>query len=321
MSWLNNYVRPKIRALVTRRNVPDNLWDKCPGCEQMIFHRDLEAQLFVCPHCERHMAITTEKRFAALFDDANYTAIELPKVPVDPLRFRDTKRYADRLRDAQTKTGHEDAVSVVHGALGGRQVVACGFDFAFMGGSMGMAVGEALVAAAKLAVLQRAPLIVFPSSGGARMQEGILSLMQMPRTTVAVNEVREEGLPYVVVLTHPTTGGVTASFAMLADITLAEPGALIGFAGPRVIESTLHQSLPEGFQKSEYLLEHGMIDAVVNRGDLRDTLIRVLSLLTAPLPDAEVVDLVERSVAIPEAAGAAVEALPPLTDEAAVDDE
>ena len=321
MSWLNNYVRPKIRALVTRRNVPENLWDKCPACEQMIFHRDLEALLFVCPHCERHMAITTEKRFAALFDDATYTAIELPEVPVDPLRFRDTKRYADRLRDAQAKTGNKDAVRVVHGALGGRQVVACGFDFAFMGGSMGMAVGEALVAAAKLAVLQRAPLIVFPSSGGARMQEGILSLMQMPRTTVAVNEVRDEGLPYVVVLTHPTTGGVTASFAMLADITLAEPGALIGFAGPRVIESTLHQSLPEGFQRSEYLLEHGMIDAVVKRGELRDTLIRILSLLTAPLPEAEVVDLVERSVAIPEAAGAAVEATVPLADEAAVDDQ
>jgi acetyl-CoA carboxylase carboxyl transferase subunit beta len=317
MSWLDNFVRPKIRALVTRRNVPDNLWDKCPSCEQMIFHRDLESQLFVCPHCEHHMAIGSEGRFAALFDDAAYTAIDLPEVLVDPLRFRDTKRYADRLKDAQTKSGHQDAISVVHGAVGGRQMVAASFNFGFMGGSMGMAVGEGLVAAAKLAILQRAPLVVFPSSGGARMQEGILSLMQMPRTTIAVNEVREAGLPYIVVLTNPTTGGVTASFAMLADITLAEPGALIGFAGPRVIESTLHQSLPEGFQKSEYLFEHGMVDAVVHRGEIRPTLIRLTSLLMAPLPGADVVDLVERSVAIPELGKSApeVEILPPEPDQ------
>ncbi|MDP6954061.1 MAG: acetyl-CoA carboxylase, carboxyltransferase subunit beta [Alphaproteobacteria bacterium] len=317
MSWLNNYVRPKIRALVARRNVPDNLWDKCPSCEQMIFHRDLESQLFVCPHCEHHMAIGSEGRFAALFDEGEYTAIDLPEVLLDPLRFRDTKRYADRLKDAQAKSGHQDAISVVHGAVGGRQLVAAAFNFGFMGGSMGMAVGEGLVSAAKLAVLQRAPLVVFPASGGARMQEGILSLMQMPRTTIAVNEVREAGLPYIVVLTNPTTGGVTASFAMLGDITLAEPGALIGFAGPRVIESTLHQSLPEGFQKSEYLLEHGMVDAVVHRREIRDTLIRLTSLLMAPLPGADVVDLVERSVAIPELGESASEAeiLPPEPDE------
>ena len=317
MSWLNNYVRPKIRALVTRRNVPDNLWDQCPSCDQMIFHRDLKLKLYVCPHCDYHMAIGSEGRFAALFDDAAYTAIALPEVPVDPLRFRDTKRYVDRLRDAQTKSGHQDAVSVVHGAIGGCQVVACAFNFSFMGGSMGMAVGEGLVAASKLAILQRAPLMVFPSSGGARMQEGILSLMQMPRTTIAVNEVREEGLPYIVVLTNPTTGGVTASFAMLGDITLAEPDALIGFAGPRVIESTLHQTLPEGFQKSEYLLEHGMVDAVVHRREIRPTLIRLISLLTSPLPGADVVDLIERSVAIPELGEAVpkAEMLPPEPDE------
>ncbi len=303
MSWLNNFVRPKIQALVNRRNVPDNLWDKCPSCEQMIFHRDLEAQLFVCPHCDHHMAITPEQRFANLFDDGTYTTIELPKVPVDPLKFRDTKRYTDRLKDAQTKTSHGDAAIVAHGTMARRPVVLCAFDFSFMGGSMGLAVGEALVAAARLAVLQRAPLVVFPASGGARMQEGILSLMQMPRTTVAVGEVRDAGLPYIVVLTNPTTGGVTASFAMLGDVSLAEPGALIGFAGPRVIESTIRQTLPDGFQKSEYLLDHGMVDAVVHRRDLRDTLARIIGLLTNPQPQADVVELVEKSVEIPEATG------------------
>jgi acetyl-CoA carboxylase carboxyl transferase subunit beta len=306
VSWLDNFVRPRIRALVNRRNLPDNLWDKCPACEQMIFHRDLEAQLFVCPQCEHHMAITPDKRFAALFDDGALTAIDLPEVAADPLRFRDSKRYPDRLKEAQAKTGHEDAVIVVHGTLGGRQAVACAFDFAFMGGSMGVAVGEALVAAARLAVLQQATLIVFPASGGARMQEGVLSLMQMPRTTVAVSEVREAGLPYIVVLTNPTTGGVTASFAMLGDITLAEPGALIGFAGPRVIESTLRQRLPEGFQKAEYLLDHGMVDAIVPRREIRATLIRVIDLLTATCPAAEVVELTAKSVEIPEAAPAEV---------------
>lgn len=301
MSWLNNIVRPKIQALVNRRNVPNNLWDKCPSCEQMIFHRDLEAQLFVCPHCDHHMAITPEQRFANLFDDATYTTIELPKVPVDPLKFRDSKRYTDRLKDAQAKTNHADAAVVAHGTLARRPAVMCAFDFSFMGGSMGLAVGEALVAAARLAVLQRAPLVVFPASGGARMQEGILSLMQMPRTTVAVGEVRDAGLPYIVVLTNPTTGGVTASFAMLGDISLAEPGALIGFAGPRVIESTLRQTLPDGFQKSEYLVEHGMVDAVVHRRDLRETLSRMIGLLTNTQPAPDVVELVEKSVEIPEA--------------------
>jgi len=301
MSWLSNFVRPKIRALVDRRNVPENLWDKCPSCEQMIFHRDLEAQLNVCPHCEHHLPIGPETRFAALFDDSKWSEIELPKVPADPLRFRDTKRYAERLKDTQARVGRSDAAIVVHGRMGGRQAVVCAFDFSFMGGSMGLAVGEALVAAARLAVLQSAPLIVIPSSGGARMQEGILSLMQMARTTVAVSEVREAGLPYIVMLTNPTTGGVTASFAMLGDITLAEPGALIGFAGPRVIENTIRQSLPEGFQKSEYLYDHGMVDAVVHRRDMRATLIRVVGLLMDRHPTAEIVGLTEKSVEIPKA--------------------
>jgi acetyl-CoA carboxylase carboxyl transferase subunit beta len=301
MSWLKNIVRPKIQALVTRRNVPENLWDKCPSCEQMIFHRDLETQLFVCPHCEHHMAFTPERRFTDLFDDGLFATIDLPEVPADPLKFRDNKRYTDRLKDAQSKTGRADAIVVAHGKMSHRQVVMCAFDFSFMGGSMGLAVGEGIAAAARLAVLQRAPMIIFPASGGARMQEGILSLMQLPRTTVAVDTVREAGLPYVVVLTNPTTGGVTASFAMLGDITLAEPGALIGFAGPRVIENTLRQSLPEGFQKSEYLLEHGMIDAIVHRGEMRATLSRLLGLLMDTQPEPEIVDLVEKSVEIPEA--------------------
>ena len=291
MSWLNNFVRPRIQALVTRRSVPENLWVKCPSCEQMIFHSELPAHLHICPHCEHHMAMSPRHRFESLFDEETWETIELPEVPLDPLKFRDSKRYADRLREARAKCGARDAAAVAHGAIGGRDAVACAFDFSFMGGSMGLAVGEAVVSAARLAVLQQAPLIVFPASGGARMQEGILSLMQMPRTTVAVDEVREAGLPYIVVLTNPTTGGVTASFAMLGDITFAEPGALIGFAGPRVIENTVREKLPEGFQRSEYLLEHGMIDAVVHRRELRDTLIRLIGLLVHRRPAAEVIAL------------------------------
>lgn len=291
MSWLNNFVRPRIQALVTRRSVPENLWVKCPSCEQMIFHSELPAHLHICPHCEHHMAMSPRHRFESLFDEETWETIELPEVPLDPLKFRDSKRYADRLRDARAKSGARDAAAVAHGAIGGYDAVACAFDFSFMGGSMGLAVGEAVVSAARLAVLQQAPLIVFPASGGARMQEGILSLMQMPRTTVAVDEVREAGLPYIVVLTNPTTGGVTASFAMLGDFTFAEPGALIGFAGPRVIENTVREKLPEGFQRSEYLLEHGMIDAVVHRRELRDTLTRLIGLLVHKRPAADVIAL------------------------------
>jgi acetyl-CoA carboxylase carboxyl transferase subunit beta len=280
MSWLTNYVRPKIRALVQRQEVPENLWAKCPACEQMIFHRELAANLSVCTHCGHHLRLGAKARLDALFDDAQYEAVPIPDVPTDPLKFRDKKSYATRLKEARAAAGGRDALLVGHGKLGGFETVAAAFDFAFMGGSMGAAVGEGLLAAARRAVELRAPLIVFPSSGGARMQEGIISLMQLPRTTIAVEMVKEAGLPYIVVLTDPTTGGVTASFAMLGDIALAEPGAVIGFAGARVIEETIRQQLPEGFQRAEYLLEHGMLDAVVHRHKLRDELIKMVSLLT-----------------------------------------
>jgi acetyl-CoA carboxylase carboxyl transferase subunit beta len=287
MNWLTNFVRPKLRALVNRKDVPENLWDKCPNCSQLIFHRELEAGLFVCPHCGHHMRLSAVKRLETLFDDGDYTRIELPKVPVDPLRFRDQKRYGDRLREARARTHEEDAIAVAHGMIGGIPVVVAAFDFGFMGGSMGMAVGNGIIAAARLAIAQLAPLIVVPASGGARMQEGALSLMQMPRTVIAVQEVKEAGLPYVVVLSDPTTGGVTASFAMLGDMHIAETGAMIGFAGARVIEQTVRETLPEGFQRAEYLLEHGMVDIVVSRAHLRETLARVLSLLLHrdPSPD------------------------------------
>jgi acetyl-CoA carboxylase carboxyl transferase subunit beta len=291
MNWLTNFVRPKIRALVSKKEVPDNLWLKCANCEAMIFHRDLEENLHVCQHCGFHMRIDPERRLKMLFDEGEYQTIELPKAPADPLRFRDQKRYSDRLKEAQAKTGRQDALAVAHGRMGGMPVVVAAFDFTFMGGSMGIGVGEGLLAAARLAVLQDAPLIVVPASGGARMQEGILSLMQMPRTVIAVEMVKEAGLPYLVVLTDPTTGGVTASFAMLGDVHIAEKGAQIGFAGARVIEDTIRETLPEGFQRAEYLMEHGMVDMVVHRRDLRDTLIRLIDLLRRPHPVAEVVPM------------------------------
>ena len=292
MSWLTNFVRPRIRALVTKKtDVPDNLWHKCPGCGRMIFHRELEAALFVCPHCDHHMRIGPERRIRMLLDEDSFTSIELPDAPVDPLRFRDRKRYTDRLKEAQGRTGLKDAILVAHGRLDGEPAVVAAFEFEFLGGSMGVAVGEAIVAAARLAVLQQAPLIVVPSSGGARMQEGTLSLMQMPRTVIAVDEVRQAGLPYVAILTDPTTGGVSASFAMLGDVAIAEPGAVIGFAGARVIRQTIKETLPDGFQRAEYLLEHGMVDMVVHRRDLRATVARVLRLLRNPRPPAPVVAL------------------------------
>jgi len=295
MNWLTNFVRPslkeKLKGLVAQKEVPDNLWHKCPGCGHMIFHRDMEKALNVCQHCGHHMRLPIKKRLGMLFDGGHYQRIELPKVVDDPLKFKDQKRYADRLRDARSKTGEHDAIVVAHGRMGGLNVVIACFNFDFQGGSMGIAVGEGLVAAAELAVLQDAPLIVVPASGGARMQEGILSLMQMARTTVAVDKVKEKRLPYIVLLTDPTTGGVSASFAMLGDIAIAEPGAVIGFAGARVIESTIREKLPEGFQKAEYLLEHGMIDMVVPRRDLRATVIRVLSLLRNRAPAGDLVAL------------------------------
>jgi acetyl-CoA carboxylase carboxyl transferase subunit beta len=284
MSWLTNVVRPKLRELVgARREIPDNLWQTCPACGQMIFHRDLERNLRVCQHCGHHMRLGVTDRLAMLLD-AGFRPVELPRTPVDPLRFRDVRRYADRLKEAQTKTGRPEALNVAAGTMGGQPVVVAAMDFEFMGGSMGVAVGEGLLTAARTAVAEQAALVVVAASGGARMQEGILSLMQMARTTVAVEDVRSAGLPYIVVLTDPTTGGVSASFAMLGDITLAEPGAVIGFAGARVIEQTIRESLPQGFQRSEYLLEHGIVDMVVDRHALRETLIRLLDLLRNPLP-------------------------------------
>ncbi|MEL6481623.1 MAG: acetyl-CoA carboxylase, carboxyltransferase subunit beta [Pseudomonadota bacterium] len=286
MNWITDYVPPKIKSFFQRREMPENLWHKCDNCGQMIFHRDLRANLNVCTECGHHMAISPRARFNALFDHGAYAEIEVPEPLADPLSFRDEKRYSDRLRDARRKTEEDEAVLVARGAIFGLDVIAAAQDFRFMGGSMGMAVGNALIAAAEAAVGIRAPLVVFAAAGGARMQEGILSLMQMPRTTLAVAQLREAGLPYIVVLTNPTTGGVTASYAMLGDVQLAEPDALICFAGPRVIEQTIRETLPEGFQRSEYLLDHGMIDRVVPRKDMRaelGSMLRLLLSLPAPV--------------------------------------
>jgi len=280
MNWLTNFVRPKIRALVgAQKEIPDNLWEKCPGCSAMLFKRELEEQANVCRYCGFHLKLDPAKRLAMLFDNGEYGLVDAPHVSPDPLKFRDQKRYIDRLKEARHKTGRPDAVVVAEGSMGGFRTIIAVFDFCFMGGSMGMAVGEALIAASRQAVARNAPLVVLPASGGARMQEGILSLMQMPRTILAAREVKEAGLPYIVVFTDPTTGGVTASFAMVGDIHIAEKGAQIGFAGARVIENTIRETLPPGFQRSEYLLEHGMVDVVVSRQELRDTLIRVIGLL------------------------------------------
>ncbi|MBY0509010.1 MAG: acetyl-CoA carboxylase, carboxyltransferase subunit beta [Rhodospirillaceae bacterium] len=294
MNWLTNFVRPKIqrlRAAAPAKEVPDNLWLQCSKCNEMVFHRELEKNLRVCTHCGHHLRMPVRDRLRMLFDDGKWQEIELQPVTADPLRFRDREKYADRLKKAQAKTGLKDAVVVGHGTMGGLGVVVAAFEFDFMGGSMGAAVGEAIIAAAELALLQEAPLIVIPSSGGARMQEGILSLMQMARTTVAVDKVKEKGLPYITVLSDPTTGGVTASFAMLGDVSIAEPGAIIGFAGARVIEQTIREKLPEGFQRSEYLMQHGMVDMVVPRHELRAKLVQLLGLLLHTNPAADVVNI------------------------------
>ena len=280
MSWLTEFVRPKIRTLLGRREVPDNLWHQCPSCQQMIFMRELEANKKVCPHCGFHMRAKAAERLAWTFDEGNFTRIDLPKAVPDPLRFRDQKKYADRLKDARDATRLDDGLLVAHGNIGGIKSVVAAMEFEFMAGSMGAAVGDGLVAAAKLAVLQAAPLIVYTASGGARMQEGAISLMQMPRSVIAAQMVKEAGLPFITVLTDPTTGGVSASFAMLGDIQIAEPNALIGFAGARVIEQTVREKLPEGFQRAEYLHEHGIIDMVVKRGELTEMLARLVTLLT-----------------------------------------
>jgi acetyl-CoA carboxylase carboxyl transferase subunit beta len=279
MSWLTTYVRPKVRNLLGRRDVPDNLWTQCEDCSQMIFSKDLEKAMNVCPHCGHHMRALVNDRLAWTFDESGYTRIELPKAPTDPLGFRDQKRYVDRLKEQRAKTHLDESLVVAHGTIAGHKAVVAVMAYEFMAGTMGAALGEGIVAAARLAVLQQAPLVIFTASGGARMQEGMISLMQMPRTTIAVQMVKDAGLPYIVVMTNPTTGGVTASFAMLGDIQIAEPNALIGFAGPRVIEQTVRETLPDGFQRSEFLRDHGMLDMVVARKDLRETLGRIIGLL------------------------------------------
>jgi acetyl-CoA carboxylase carboxyl transferase subunit beta len=312
MNWIANFVRPRIKSLMggARSDTPENLWKKCPSCGEMIFHRDLEAAQNVCPQCGYHMRVGPKERFAALFDAGVYE--ELPPVTVapDPLKFRDERRYPDRLKDARNKTGRAEALNAARGTLDGMALMVAVQPFDFLGGSLGMAVGESLVVAMQIAVAEKRPFVLFVSSGGARMQEGILSLMQMPRVTVAVDMLREAGLPYLVVLTDPTTGGVSASYAMLGDVHIAEPGALIGFAGQRVIEQTIREKLPEGFQRAEYLLDHGMVDMVVHRHDLRATLSRLLHMLmrqakpkTYTAPQTIVAEVTRPREAVPVPAG------------------
>ncbi|GCA47607.1 MULTISPECIES: acetyl-CoA carboxylase, carboxyltransferase subunit beta [Sinorhizobium] len=279
MNWITNYVRPKINSMLGRREVPENLWIKCPETGEMVFHRDLEENKWVIPQSGFHMKMPAKARLKDLFDGGIYEAFPQPKVAQDPLKFRDSKKYSDRLRDSRAKTELDDTIVAGLGQVQGIKLVAVAHEFNFIGGSLGIAAGEAIVKAFERAIAEKCPLVMFPASGGARMQEGILSLMQLPRTTVALNMLKEAGLPYIVVLTNPTTGGVTASYAMLGDIHMAEPGAEIGFAGKRVIEQTLREKLPDGFQTSEYLLEHGMVDMVVKRHDIPETLARVLNIL------------------------------------------
>lgn len=286
MNWITNYVRPKINSLFSRREVPENLWTKCPECGTMLFHRELAANLNVCSACDHHMTMGARERMMSLFDGGIFSEIKVPDPVVDPLGFRDQKKYSDRMKAAQKASGAKDAMLVAEGEIARTPVVAAVQDFSFMAGSMGMYVGNAIIAAAEHAVKTKKPLVLFSASGGARMQEGMLSLMQMPRTTVAVQLLKEAGLPYIMVLTHPTTGGVTASYAMLGDIQIAEPNAQIGFAGARVIEQTIREKLPEGFQRAEYLLDHGMLDRVVHRKHLREelaTMIRMLMSLPPPI--------------------------------------
>jgi acetyl-CoA carboxylase carboxyl transferase subunit beta len=284
LNWISNVVRPKIRSFLNRRDVPENLWIKCPDTGQLVFYKDVEANQFVIPGSNYHMRMGATPRLKSMFDGETWFDIGVSEVPVDPLRFRDERRYADRLKDARAKTGLNDAVKLGFGRLDGLPVVIAVQDFEFMGGSLGMAAGEAIIKGLTTAVDKRTPFILFAASGGARMQEGILSLMQLPRTTIAVQSLRAARKPYIVVLTNPTTGGVTASYAMLGDIHIAEPGALIGFAGPRVIEQTIREKLPEGFQKAEYLRDHGMVDMVIHRHKLRETLSNLCQLLTKTPP-------------------------------------
>lgn len=305
MNWISNYVRPKINSLFSRREVPENLWTTCPECGTMLFHRELSDNLFVCINCDHHLAITPRERFSALFDGGIFSEVGVPTPVADPLHFKDQKKYPDRMKAALRATGETEAMLVAEGEIGRTPIVAAAQDFSFMGGSMGMYVGNAIIAAAERAVERNKPLVLFSAAGGARMQEGILSLMQMPRTTVAIQMLKEARLPYIVVLTHPTTGGVTASYAMLGDVHISEPNALICFAGPRVIEQTIREKLPEGFQRAEYLLDHGMLDRVTHRVKLREELITIVRMMLGlppaihgdlPKPDPEPDSEAETSV-------------------------
>ena len=278
MNWITNFVRPKLQAFVGKKEVPENLWETCPKCSQMLLKRELESNLFVCKHCDHHFRISAKKRFELLFG-TNYILMETPKIKPDPLKFKDNKKYADRLKDAQKKNSTNDSVMVASGTLGTVKLTAAIFDFNFLGGSMGMAAGEAIIAACEHSLKNKIPLVIFSSSGGARMQEGILSLMQMPRTVIAVNSLAKSSLPFISVLTDPTTGGVSASYAMLGDIIIAEKNATIGFAGIRVIDETIKEKLPQNFQKSEYLIEKGMIDIVVHRRDLNQKILNILEFI------------------------------------------
>jgi acetyl-CoA carboxylase carboxyl transferase subunit beta len=287
MNWVTEVVRPRIKTLFKRES-PENLWIKCPETGQMVFQKDVEANCWVIPGSEHHLRMTATQRLKMMFDQGTWLDVPLPDVQADPLKFRDEKRYADRLKDARAKTGQKDAFKLGFGRVNELPMTVAVQDFAFMGGSLGMAAGEAFIRGAETALDKRTPYVLFAGSGGARMQEGIFSLMQMPRTTVAIRRMKEARLPYVVVLTNPTTGGVTASYAMLGDVHIAEPGALIGFAGPRVIEQTIREKLPPGFQRSEYLRDHGMVDRVVHRRDMKDDVARLCRLLTrAPALGAE----------------------------------
>ncbi len=279
MSWFTTFVRPRISALIRSHEIPDDLWHKCASCEQMIYHKDLVSHLYVCRHCGHHMRLPLTMRFETLFDEGKYRRVPLPKVPSDPLKFKDSKKYTDRLKAARAETQEEDAILVAEGHMGGHPVVLAAFDFSFIGGSMGMAVGEGLVRAAERACELKAGYITLPSSGGARMQEGIFSLMQMPRSVIALEQVKEEGLPYITILVNPTMGGVAASFAMLGDVAIAEPGAIIGFTGARVLQETIRQALPPGFQEADFQLAHGMVDMVTPRQEIRQKVIDILGVL------------------------------------------
>ena len=285
MNWISNYMKPKINSIFSRRETPDNLWTKCKECGAMLFHRELADNLNVCINCDHHMNITPRDRCMSMFDGSVFEEFKAKDVILDPLKFKDQKKYTDRIKDARKKTGEDEAMFLAKGKMGRTQVVVAVQDFSFMGGSMGMGVGNAIIAACEQALKLKCPLILFSAAGGARMQEGIMSLMQMPRTTVALQLLKEANLPFIVVLTHPTTGGVTASYAMLGDVHIAEPNALICFAGPRVIEQTIREKLPEGFQRAEYLLDHGMLDRVTHRKNIRGDLITIIRMLMNLSPE------------------------------------